>query len=168
MAFSLDALTMRAVSGRTLVVGSKVYNDKLDRRLLYGDAVGVDMQDGPGVDVVHDLEQPIDIGLFDHVDCCSVLEHVRCPWLMAENIEHLMRPGASLLVSVPFVWRMHGYPSDYWRMTPEALRVLFPNVRWELTGVSTEGLLRNGPISLQTGAGPYFSRSETVGLGYRV
>lgn len=169
MAFSLGKLIARANQGRALVVGSKVYGSKVDRRTLYADAVGIDQLAGDGVDVVHDLEHPINTDhRFDHIDCCSVLEHCRRPWLMAANIEALMAPGASLLVCVPFVWRVHAYPGDYWRMSPAALEVLFPRVRWELTGVLAEGRLTKGPISLETDAGPYFSRSETVGFGHRV
>lgn len=167
MAFSLDKLITRANRGRTLVVGSKVYGEKADRRKLYDAAIGLDMSEGEGVDLVHDLEHPLD-RQFDHVDCVSVLEHCRRPWLMAQNIEALMVQGASIVVSVPFVWRVHDYPGDYWRMTPDALPILFPRVRWSVIGVLTEGRLKKGPISLDTDSGPYFSRSETVGLGHRV
>lgn len=45
--------------GRTLVVGSKCYGEKQDRRKLYADAIGIDLFDGDGVDQVHDLEQPL-------------------------------------------------------------------------------------------------------------
>ena len=75
-------------NGRTLVVGSKVYGKKQDRRELYRKAVGVDLFEGDGVDFVHDMETPLpeSVGTFAHVDCVSVLEHVRRPWLMAANI----------------------------------------------------------------------------------
>lgn len=118
--------------GRTLVVGSKVYDDKPDRRALYDSGFGIDLFEGAGVDLVHDLEAPLPASLrkFDHVDCCSVLEHVQRPWKMAENIEAALVDGGTILISVPFVWREHGYPNDYWRMTQSALDILFPTVRW--------------------------------------
>jgi SAM-dependent methyltransferase len=170
MAVTLDKLMARANRGRTLVVGAKVYDGKVDRRTFYPEAIGVDLFEGEGVDLVHDLEQPLpaDVAPFDHVDCVSVLEHCQRPWLMAQHLEDAMRPGASILVSVPCVWRVHAYPGDYWRILPEALPVLFPRVRWQITGVLTEGRLKKGPISLETDIGPYFSRSETVGVGHRV
>jgi hypothetical protein len=47
---------------------------------------------------------------------------------MAENIQRLLEPGGVLYVSVPFAWEIHSYPSDYWRFTPEAVRLLFPGI----------------------------------------
>lgn len=159
--------------GRTLIVGSKIYNDKPDRRSLYKDVVGVDMLPGDGVDVVVDMEDSKSsyvLGEFEHVECMSVLEHSRKPWKMAETIESLMVPGATIFVSVPFCWRVHGYPSDYWRMTPEALRVLFPNIEWETLGfagvklrIDKERLDRH-----MVNDHPYFARTETVGFGRRL
>ena len=34
-----------------------------------------------------------------------------------------------MFLSVPWVWRFHGYPSDYWRFSPEALKFLFPGFK---------------------------------------
>lgn len=154
--------------GRTLVVGSKVYGGKLDRRTLYPRAVGVDLFGGEGVDVVADLELPqTDLGMFDHIDLCSVLEHVRRPWKMAETLEGLLRAGGTILVSVPFVWRIHAYPSDYWRMTPEALEILFPNVRWaDMAFVVGESLVQKVP-SIRGESHPWMGRAEVAAFGVR-
>jgi len=105
------------------------------------------MQFGPGVDVVHDIEVPIDSweGSIDHVMCCSVLEHVRRPWLAAENVQRWMRPGATIQISVPFVWRVHGYPNDYWRFTVEGIKVLFPEVEWEVCKLHYGGKFHEPP-----------------------
>lgn len=120
------------VRGPVLVVGSLVIDDKEDARELFDDAFGVDLQKGPGVDLVHDMEQPLPegIGPFAHVHCVSVMEHCRRPWLMAETIERAMIPGATIYVRVPTVWRQHDYPGDYWRFLGASLGVLFPSVSW--------------------------------------
>lgn len=154
--------------GRTLVVGSRIYDTSPDRRSYYDKAIGLDMLGGPGVDIVHDLEQPlVGHGRFEHVDLCSVLEHVRRPWLLAANVEALMRKGATILVSVPFVWRVHSYPSDLWRMTPEALDVLFPNIQWrEKKFVVGNRLRKRVPGSIFNGE-RYMMRAETVAFGVR-
>lgn len=76
--------------GLTLVTGSKLYRTSHDRRKLYENAIGLDMQDGEGVDVVSDLEKPLPVGPFNHVDCYSTLEHVSRPWLAAANIQDAM------------------------------------------------------------------------------
>lgn len=156
--------------GRTLIVGSKVYGGKEDRRKRYADAVGIDMLEGDGVDRVIDLEEPLpdDLGLFDHVECMSVLEHSRRPWLMAANIERLMNPGASLFVSAPFVWRVHAYPNDYWRYTPEGVAALFPNIEWSALMMASNILSAKPKLMATHSNGhPYMPRAEVAGFGHR-
>lgn len=160
----------RPKSGRTLIVGSHVYKGREDRRLLYPDVVGLDMVAGLGVDWAIDLEEPLPagIGLFNHVECRSVLEHSRRPWLLAGNVERLMVPGATLDIAAPFVWRLHQYPGDFWRFTVEGVRLLFPGIEWlalryvterriERPGTATQGTIQDG----QT----FFARSEVLGFG---
>lgn len=124
---------VRPKAGRTLIVGSRIYQNKPDRRKLYPDAVGVDMSEGPGVDVVMDLEFHADcmsLGHFEHIECMSVLEHVKRPWVMAHNLECLLAPGGTIYVTAPFIWKVHGYPDDYWRFTTSGVRQLFPSITW--------------------------------------
>ena len=155
--------------GRTLVVGSKCYNSKPDRRGLYPDALGLDLFAGDGVDFTHDLEYPLSEkrGKFDHIDCCSVLEHVARPWLFCENIEKVMSDGATILLSVPFVWRVHAYPGDYWRITPGALTILFPNIDWtERHFIAGDKIIKKTP-SIFDGERRWLERSEVVGFGVK-
>lgn len=155
--------------GRTLVVGSKRYDDKPDRRQLYPEAIGVDLLPGDGVDLVHDLEKPLPaaFGLFDHIDCVSVLEHVRRPWKMAESLERCLTDGGTILVCVPFAWRVHAYPSDYWRMTAEALPVLFPSVLWLERKYLVDGRRRKVVPGMTNGSGAWLARAELVAFGVK-
>lgn len=170
---NFERLQVQPRPGRTLIVGSRVYGKKEDRRKRYADAVGVDMQAGDGVDVVFDLELPEArtalLPKFDHVECLSVLEHVQRPWLMAETIEALMNPGATLLVYVPFVWRQHGYPSDYWRLTPQALDIIFPNIDWQAKALLADQVRSATEALPQTtfNRNRYMIRTETAGFGVR-
>lgn len=166
-----DFLSSRNLKpGRALVVGSKCYGGKPDRRKLYPDAFGVDLESGDGVDVVHDMEKPLPekYGKFDHIDCCSVLEHCQRPWLMAENMIGAMNPGASILVQVPFVWRVHNYPGDYWRFTIQSFDILFPRVEWEKRGYLMGDLYRKAALSKTINGNVYLMRSEAIGFGYIV
>lgn len=168
MAFTEFEARNTPKEGRTLVVGSKVYGGKQDRRALYADAVGVDLFEGEGVDVVADLEQPQPgLGMFDHIDLCSVLEHVRRPWLMADVLQSLMNPGASILVTVPFIWRIHAYPSDFWRMTPEALEILFPGVTWLDRAFLVGSKILPKVPSREGQDHPWMARAETAAFGVR-
>lgn len=164
----LNSLAQLAKKGRTIVVGSKVYPGTFDRRKLYKKAVGVDMLAGDGVDLVHDMEHPLEVyeGKVDHIDLCSVLEHVRRPWLLAKNVEALLKTSGTILVSVPFVWRMHAYPNDYWRMNHAALEVLFPNIEWLEKKYVVNGMPVRMPLSyVDQEGGKWLSRSETVAFG---
>lgn len=157
-------------AGRVLIVGSKVYKTTEDRRVYHDDVLGVDMQDGPGVDRVVDFEEtvPDDLGTFGHVECCSVLEHSRRPWLMAQNIEHVMNVGATLFLAVPFVWRVHAFPNDYWRFTLDGVRALFPRIRWETLVYGDVSLHNDRHVPLaQMDGHPYLARSEVLGFGVR-
>lgn len=165
-----ERLHTAPAAGRTLIVGSKLFSEREDRRLRYPQALGVDMQAGNGVDRVVDLEEPLpeDVGQFMHVECMSVLEHSRRPWKMAANIERLLQPGGTLLVTVPFVWRVHGYPSDYWRFTKDGVRALFSRISWAAMVYANESLQHNNylrPLNKAAGVHPYLARTEVFAFG---
>ncbi len=127
--------------GPYLEVGSKDYGSTQDLRALFASRdryLGVDREDGPGVDLRLDLtddfetiDEQLDGLRFGTIFCQSVLEHCRAPLAMAENLTRLLRPGGSVCISVPLAWKIHAYPADYWRFTPEGVRVLFPRLQFE-------------------------------------
>jgi hypothetical protein len=123
------------VDGPVLEVGSKDYGSTINFRELYGgEYVGVDLEAGKGVDVVADLSAGLgglEEGRFALAICCSVLEHTPTPWVMAANLGRLLRAGGALYISVPWVWRYHAYPDDYFRFSPRAVQALFPQFAWK-------------------------------------
>ena len=131
-----------SVSGAILEVGSKDYGSTASFRDVYRNCpyVGIDMAAGKGVDEVVDLTAGIGTlkaGHFALVVCCSVLEHVAKPWLMAENISKLTASGGVLFVSVPWVWRYHPYPDDFFRFSFRGVVALFPDFEWGTPYYST-------------------------------
>lgn len=126
-----------------LEVGSKAYGAfTTDFRKTYpGEYVGVDLAEGEGVDAVVDLSRTLGSlpeSHFDLVICCSVLEHVDQPYAMADNLVRLLRPGGRIYISVPWTWRYHAYPDDYWRFSWRGIQTLFPeSVSWEQPMFST-------------------------------
>lgn len=170
---SADEFEQRFVQprpGRTLIVGSKLYEGREDRRKRYADAVGVDMLPGAGVDVVANLEDPIPpkFGKFAHIECMSVLEHSRRPWRLAANLQRLMLPGATLHLSAPFVWRIHAYPNDYFRFTKEGIRALFEHVGWlQLCYAHVTLKLNDLQAFVEVDGYPHYARSEVVGFGVK-
>lgn len=128
---------LRSLDGaRILNVGTADHPGARDYRALFPgrELVGIDAQAGPGVDIRCDLTGDCaELGdeRFAAVLCCSVLEHCARPWLAAANIERLLLPFGLLYVAVPWIWRYHPYPDDYWRMSEGAVRILFPRVKWK-------------------------------------
>ncbi|MBL7106986.1 MAG: class I SAM-dependent methyltransferase [Phycisphaerae bacterium] len=128
--------------GPYLEVGSKDYGNTQDIKLLFPKAekyVGIDMEDGPRVDVVLDLsksiaeiDEKLDSIRFETIFCLSVLEHCEDPFLVAKNLTNLLKPGGQICLSVPFALGFHGYPSDYWRFTHEGIKKLFPKLSFDL------------------------------------
>ena len=171
-----EAEFVKPKEGRTLITGSRLYPGREDRRSLYRNALGVDMLSGPGVDKVLNLEdrQAVKaLGLFDHVECLSVLEHSRAPWKMAGNVQRMMKHGASLYLSVPFIWRVHAYPNDYFRFTVEGIRSLFENIWWSQLVYATNKELDPKGLSRVYGdndedGNQVFHRCEVLGFGVRV
>lgn len=163
------ALYVRPKPGRTLIAGSRVTPGKSDRRSEFKDVIGVDMVEGPGVDLIHNLEYPIRGERFSHIECTSVLEHCQRPWLMAAALEQMLEPGGTIFVTVPLVWRIHDYPDDYWRMTPSAIRFLFPAIRWDylkLAHVRVDDPPRI-PALKDEMEHPYMARTDTCGFGHK-
>lgn len=60
-------------------------------------------------------------GRYDLVICEQVLEHVRDPLAAARTLRALCREDGHVLVSTPFLLRVHGSPDDFWRFTPRGL-----------------------------------------------
>jgi len=87
--------------------------------------IGVDMRQGPGVDCVASVDElPYPDASIGAVVAMSTFEHVACFWRGFEEVRRVLRRDGVLLVSCPFYFHIHSYPSDYWRFTPEALDVL--------------------------------------------
>ena len=133
---------MPEVSGPVLEIGSKDYGNTSSFRDFYStsDYVGIDLEEGENVDHILDLTESLGPLAKEHFSlgiCCSVLEHVRKPWLMADNISAVIRPGGSIYISVPWVWRYHAYPDDYFRFSWRGIAELFPDFDWRDVYYST-------------------------------
>jgi len=116
-----------------LEVGSYIENGSA--RDVYGPQnvasyVGVDMREGPGVDVRSPAAAlPFRGGSFDLVISTEMLEHDPRPWLSVEEMSRVLRPGGHLLLTARGFDAYGGYPEhpcpmDYWRFNQESFIVL--------------------------------------------
>ena len=91
-----------------------------------------------------DLCAPVgDRGPYDVVICEQVLEHVVDPWGAAKNLRELTAPGGHVIVSTPFLIKVHELAlfgmNDYWRFTPRGLRALLEGAGLTVDAVDTWG-----------------------------
>jgi SAM-dependent methyltransferase len=85
----------------------------------------MDIVDTPIVDLVCNAEEmPVEDGSYDLVLCTQVLEHCEHPQRIVDECYRVLKPGGTLIVTVPSVYPMHGYPADNWRFMPDGLRHL--------------------------------------------
>jgi SAM-dependent methyltransferase len=64
---------------------------------------------------------------FDVIIAEQVFEHLRDPYSAARNICSMLKDDGTFLIATPFLIRIHNYPGDYLRWTPQGLQV-FLNV----------------------------------------
>jgi len=120
--------------GKVLEVGSRQVinqNDLADFRGMFSKDkfIGMDMQKGPGVDVVASAEKiPFPDKSFDLIICLETLEHTEKPWIVCTEIERVIKPNGVVIVSSQQNFPIHMHPSDYFRYTPFGLMSLFPKL----------------------------------------
>ena len=61
---------------------------------------------------------------FDCVFCSGVIEHVDDYSAALKEITRILKPGATLLLGLPFRQALHMAPSDYWRFTEYGVKFL--------------------------------------------
>jgi SAM-dependent methyltransferase len=62
---------------------------------------------------------------FDAVICFNTLEHIYDAVPVLAELHRVVRPGGAVHVIVPFMFRIHGHPDDFFRATPSWWRETF-------------------------------------------
>lgn len=118
------------VQGRVLEIGSRqvVPGGESKRGLFPGCSyVGFDYYKDANTDVVGDAHELSKFfgREFDAVFSLAVLEHFAMPWVIAAEINKVLKVGGLTFHSTHFAFPLHERPWDFWRYTDQALRILF-------------------------------------------
>jgi len=82
---------------------------------------GLDVEGNPLADIwvaTTDKTWDLPSESFDLVLCTEVLEHSKYPENILTEIHRVLKPGGKLILTTPFIYPIHGAPSDYRRFTP--------------------------------------------------
>jgi hypothetical protein len=116
--------------GRVLELGSRqVCPGGQSKRSLFPDCsyVGFDYYGDANTDVTGDAHELSRFfrSEFDAVFSLAVLEHFAMPWVVAAEINKVLKVGGLTFHATHFAFPLHERPWDFWRYTGQALRILF-------------------------------------------
>jgi SAM-dependent methyltransferase len=129
----------RLFTGRVLDVGGA------RRRGRFRPPPGVrwlvaDLTPGLSPDVAADVASlPFRAGAFDAIKITEVLEHVPDPAAALAECRRVLRVRGHVVISAPFLERLHGDPSDYGRYTEAMWRRLLAAARLEPVTIAPQG-----------------------------
>lgn len=119
---------------------------------------GIDLEAGPGVDIVLDspYRLPIPSASVDLVISGQAFEHVEFFWMTWLEMVRILKPGGRVFLIAPSRGPEHRYPQDCWRFYPDGYRALARFGGCELIEVSTDWGPHHDPSSSDWG--------DTVGV----
>lgn len=102
------------------------YRKNENRFFSLGNVINTEIFGYPTTDVVCSGDNlPFKDNSFDVVLSLAVLEHVKNPWVHANEMIRVLKPGGIIYADVPFLQPYHGYPYHYYNMTTKGLQNLF-------------------------------------------
>jgi len=114
---------------RILEIGSREVTGSygLRGRLAHAAYVGFDYYPGPNVDVAGDAHRLSELveGRFDVVYSTAVFEHLAMPWVVAEEIARVLKPGGMAFIETHFSYSSHERPWHFFQFSDMGLRALF-------------------------------------------
>lgn len=115
---------------RVLEIGSRnVTGANLRNRFAKASYTGFDFYDGENVDVVGDAHRLskyfAETEKFDLIFSSAVFEHFHMPWLVAVEIQKLLKVGGFVFTETHFSYSAHERPWNFFQFSDTGLRALF-------------------------------------------
>lgn len=110
---------------KILDVGSYDVNGTMKPIFQKGQYIGLDMEQGPNVDIVGVSHQiPFEKDEFDIVISSSCFEHDDMFWISYQEMCRVLKPGGYMYVQAPSNGPYHGWPGDNWRFYIDSWKAL--------------------------------------------
>lgn len=129
------------------------------RRYITAD---VEQNESNSIDILLDKQHPalpLAPGSVDIVLCMDVLEHVPDDKALLQLLHGVLKPGGTLILGIPFIYREHEYPNDFRRYTSAGIERLLighnfsilslnklGNAFYVAAGLLYERMIMNGEI----------------------
>lgn len=97
--------------------GNSLYRDMLPPAVKYN-SLNIDPKIDPTYLVGPNGVFPIDDNSYATCLCLNTLEHIYDARFVVDEIYRVLAPGGTVHITVPFIFRIHGHPDDYFRGTP--------------------------------------------------
>lgn len=119
-ALEYERLAEINIQGPVLDVGGgkkSLYRDLLPKGLDY-ESVNIDPSIEPTF-LLHPSDSfPMEDATYQTCLCLNTLEHIYDARFVIDEIHRVLKPGGVVHITVPFIFRIHGHPDDYFRGTP--------------------------------------------------
>ena len=115
-----EMLETADIHGRVLDVGGgrKARTKPLLGRIDRLDSVNIDPEIEPTYLVEPNAPFPVEDGIYDVVVCLNTLEHVYSAEFVLQEALRVLKSNGVIFISVPFIFRIHARPDDFFRGTP--------------------------------------------------
>ena len=113
-----EQLSRQTLHGRVLDVGGGTRKSSyLSLLRIDGELESLNIDPERAPTFVADLNKPLPIAssTYDTILSLNTLEHVRDDVFALREMTRILKPGGRMLIFVPFLYRVHGSPSDFHR-----------------------------------------------------
>jgi SAM-dependent methyltransferase len=119
-ALEYEKLAETELSGMVLDIGggdNSLYRSFLPEGIDY-QSINIDPDIRPTHLVGPEGTFPIPDGTVPTCICLNTFEHIYDAKFVLDEIYRVLAPGGVVHITVPFIFRIHGHPDDYFRATP--------------------------------------------------
>lgn len=139
---TVDVITyaLNYISGKTLDLGAGEGKYKSIITKKSEEYIAADIIYNKNIDVVCDAaDLPFENEEFDTIICTQMLEHVKNPQLVVQQIYRVLKKKGVCVLTAPFLIPSHSDPDDYFRYTINGLKFLFENQGFKIIEINSYG-----------------------------